>query len=315
MRLVMAIGIGIGAVVVTAAPAAADPARPTNVSSHVIAISPPTPAVAAEIVGGNAFLRIHVRPGTTVLVHGYEDEPYLRISADGTVAENTRSAATYLNRTISGHVDIPPTVDKDAPPDWRTVGGGGSYAWHDHRVHWMASGGPPQAVDWKVALDVDGAPASIDGRYMGVTAPSAVPWWLLAVVAVGAVVLLGRSHPRVVAVGVLVAAGLGLPVALAAARLPASGIGDWTGVALLGVAAVAAVAAILSRAGPWLAGAGVALVVWSFRRLDVLDHAVLVTDLPGWLDRAAVALALGVGVGAVVVGVRLVARTPVRQPA
>jgi hypothetical protein len=102
---------------------------------------------------------------------------------------------------------------------------------------------------------------------------------------------------------------------LAVARLPASGIGDWTGVALLGVAVVAAAAAAVTRAGPWLAGAGVALVVWSLRRLDVLDHAVLVTDLPGWLDRAAVGLALGVGVGAVVVGVRLVGRAPLRQPA
>jgi hypothetical protein len=311
----MAFGIGVGAVVLTAAPAAADPARPTNVSSHVTAITPSTSAVSAEVVGGNAFLRIDVRPGTTVVVHGYEDEPYLRIAADGTVAENKRSAATYLNRTISGQVDIPATVDKNAAPDWRTVASGGSYAWHDHRVHWMASGSPPQAVDWKVALDVDGAPASIDGRYMGVAAPSAVPWWLLAVAAGGVVVLFGRPHPRAIAVAVLVVAGLGLPVALAVARLPASGIGDWTGVALLGVAFVAAVAALVTRAGPWLAGAGVALVVWSFRRLDVLDHAVLVTDLPGWLDRAAVALALGVGVGAAVVGVRLVARAPVRQPA
>jgi hypothetical protein len=315
VRLLIACGVGIGAIVLTAAPAAADPARPTNVSSHVTAISPPTPTVSAEIVGGNAFLRIHVRPGTTVVVHGYEDEPYLRIAADGTVAENTRSAATYLNRTLSGQVDIPPTVDKDAPPEWRTVATGGTYAWHDHRVHWMASGSPPQAVDWHVALQVDGAPVSIDGRYEGVGAPSAVPWWLVAAVAAGLVLLFGRSHPRGVAVAVVVAAALGLPVALAVARLPASGIGDWTGVALLGVAAVAAACALVTRAGAWLAGAGVALLVWSARRLDVFDHAVLVTALPGWLDRTAVALALGVGAGAAVIGVRMVVRAPVRQPA
>src|SRR6476469_7195133 len=158
-------GVGLGAIVLTAAPAAADPARPTNVSSRVTAIAPPTPAVSAEIVGGNAFLRIHVRPGTSVVVHGYEDEPYLRIASDGTVAENTRSAATYLNRTISGQVDLPAGVDKNASPAWRTVATGGTYAWHDHRVHWLAGGSPPEEVDWHVALDVDGAPVSIDGRY------------------------------------------------------------------------------------------------------------------------------------------------------
>jgi len=128
-------------------------------------------------------------------------------------------------------------------------------------------------------------------------------------------VLFGRSHPRRVAIAVLVAAALGLPVALAVARLPASGIGDWTGVALLGVAIGAAAGALVTRAGAWLAGAGVALLVWSVRRLDVFDHAVLVTDLPDWLDRAAVALALGVGAGAVVIGLRLVVRAPIRQPA
>ena len=127
--------------------------------------------------------------------------------------------------------------------------------------------------------------------------------------------LFGRSHPRRVAIAVLVAAALGLPVALAVARLPASGIGDWTGVALLGVAIGAAAGALVTRAGAWLAGAGVALLVWSVRRLDVFDHAVLVTDLPDWPDRAAVALALGVGAGAVVIGVRLVVRAPIRQPA
>ena len=127
--------------------------------------------------------------------------------------------------------------------------------------------------------------------------------------------LFGRSHPRRVAIAVLVAAALGLPVALAVARLPASGIGDWTGVALLGVAIGAAAGALVTRAGAWLAGAGVALLVWSVRRLVVFDHAVLVTDLPDWLDRAAVALALGVGAGAVVIGVRLVVRAPIRQPA
>jgi hypothetical protein len=300
---------------VTATPAAADPARPTNVSSRVTAITPPTPAVSVELVGGNAFLRLHVRPGTTVVVRGYENEPYLRIAPDGSVAENVRSSATYLNRTIRGQVDVPASVDKNAPPEWRTVSSGGSYAWHDHRVHWMATGAPPEAVVWHVPLDVDGAAVSIDGRYEAVGAPSPLPWWLLAGAALAVTLVLGRWRPRAVIGAVLVAAGLGLPVAVAVARLPASGIGDWTGVVLLAVAVAAGAGALLTRAGPWLAGAGVALLAWSLRRLDVFDHAVLVTSLPGWLDRAAVAVAAGVGVGAVVVGVRLVVRTPARQPA
>ena len=67
---------------------AADPARPTNVGSHVTAITPPTDAVTVDLLGANAFLQLHVRPGTAVTVMGYENEPYLRIDADGTVEEN-----------------------------------------------------------------------------------------------------------------------------------------------------------------------------------------------------------------------------------
>jgi hypothetical protein len=314
-RVVLAIAIGMGTIVLGAGPAAADPARPSNVSSRVTAITPPTRAVEAEIVGGNAFLRLHVRAGTTVIVQGYEDEPYLRVSADGTVAENTRSPATYLNRSLTGRVDVPASADKNAAPEWHTVGSGGSYAWHDHRVHWMASGTPPEPVDWHVALSVDGAPASIDGRYEAVPAPSSVPWWLLAVAVCGVALLLGQWRWRSLATLVAVAAAVALPVAVAVARLPASGIGDWTGVALLVLAVAASVVAFFTGGGAWLAGAGVAVLVWAVRRLDVLDHAVLVTAWPGGLDRAAVAVASGVGVAAVVAGVRRVLGAPVSPSA
>ena len=77
---------------------------------------------------------------------------------------------------------------------------------------------------------------------------------------------------------------------------------------LLAVAVVAAVVAAATDQGPWLAGAGVALLLWAGRRLSVLDHAVLVTSLPAWLDRLAVAVGCGAGVAAVVIGVRAVLR-------
>jgi hypothetical protein len=316
VRIVLSVVIGVGVLVLTAGPAAADPARPTNVTSHITGIQPPTPQVRAGIMGGNAFVQLHVAAGTTVVVLGYEGEPYLRIAADGTVAENTRSAATYLNRTLRGTVHIPPTVNKDAPPQWQPIGSGGSYAWHDHRVHWMAAGTPPDPVDWQVPLLVNDAKVTIDGRYEGVAAPGSGPWWVVAVVVFALTVALGWQRLRPAAVVTAVVSAIGVPVALAIARLPASGVGDWTGVALLGVAIAAAVVAVLvRRAGPWLAGAGLALVIWAGRRADVLDHAVLVTALPGWLDRFAVAAGIGAGLGAIVVGVRAVMAPAPRRPA
>ena len=179
-RAVLAIVIGVGAVLLSASPAAADPARPTNVGSHVSAVTPPTAAVTVDLLGANAFLRIRVEPGTAVTVMGYEGEPYLRIGTDGAVEANRNSKATYLNRTLTGRVDIPPTASAtaaDAPPV--RCGGGGEYAWHDHRVHWMAAGVPPERQDWQVPLLVDGAPATVTGWYAAQSAPSPLAWWLV----------------------------------------------------------------------------------------------------------------------------------------
>jgi hypothetical protein len=309
-RALVAIGLGVAIFVVTASPAAADPARPSNVASHITGITPPTPAIQASVLGGNAYLRLKVRPGTTVTVLGYENEPYIKIDADGTVEQNTRSKTTYLSRTLTGRVTIPATADDTAAPAWHAVASGGVYAWHDHRIHWMAGGTPPAPQDWQVGLQVDGTPVSINGRYAAVTAPNRAVWWaVLLVVGVG-VAALGWWRRRAAAIAVVIASAVGLPAAVGVARLPNTGIGDWAGAALLAMAVVAGGIAAASDSGAWLAGAGVALVLWAGRRLSVLDHAVLVTSLPSWLDRLAVAAGCGAGVAAIGIGIWTVARPP-----
>jgi hypothetical protein len=214
---------------------------------------------------------------------GYESEPYLRIGADGTVEENVNSKATYLNRTLTGTVHIPPTAGPTATPDWRRVGGGGTYAWHDHRVHWMASGVPPEEQTWTVPLLVNGAPASIDGWYAAVSAQRP-PWWLVTLA-------VGRRRPRrLVRAPACHRRRVVMPPPWdcrwpAVGRLPASGVGDWAGVVLLAVA----------WSPPWWrrrpSRAWLAAPAWPCcvgrSRLSVLDRAVLVTSLPAWLDRLA----------------------------
>jgi hypothetical protein len=285
------------------------------VASHITAISPPTPAVTAAVLGGNAYLQLTVKPGTSVTVLGYENEPYVRFDASGTVEENSRSKTTYLNRTLTGRVTIPPTADDTAAPVWRTVGSSGTFAWHDHRIHWMAGGVPPAPQDWQVALLVDGNAVSINGTYAAVGAPSAVVWWLVLGGVLVAVVVLGLWRRRAAAIAVMVVAATGLPVAQALARLPVTGIGDWAGVVLLAVALLAGAAATITENGAWLAGAGLAVLLWAGRRLSVLDHAVLVTSLPDWLDRLAVAAGCGAGLAAIGVGVWAVVRPPGSLPA
>ena len=112
------------------------------------------------------------------MVEGYRGEPYVRIAADGTVAVNHRSPTYYLNddRFAEG-VEVPAGATPKATPDWREVDRTGRYAWHDHRIHWMAHTVPPQVkdegrrtkvFDWKVPLTVGGRPATIHGRLIWV---------------------------------------------------------------------------------------------------------------------------------------------------
>ncbi len=318
MRLarLVAYALAAGPLVVLAAgltrpaPAAADPARPTNDRSRVVALVPPTSGIRLDVVGGDAFLRLRVDAGRSVAVPGYEGEPYLRVDPDGTVEENQRSPARWLNSSRYGPTTPPPPrADARAAPEWRSVGESGRYVWHDHRIHSMGGPAPPQ---WEIPLEVDGVAVVAQGTLTRLPAPSAWPWALLAAATgIATIALLAASGAfRSVGLGlVIAAAGAAVVVGVAEARaLPGAAGGGPLVVALPAVAlAAAATAAGLARArplvaAPFLAGAGVALVVWAARRRAVVDHAVLLTGLPEALDRAAVAVGFGVGLAAAVAG-------------
>ena len=298
-------------VVLLAGPAAADPAQPGDVRSEVVRLTPDVPGVEAGVVGGDSFLRLRVDDGIEVVVLGYEGEPYLRIRSDGTVEVNDRSPARWLNENRLAAVGLPPTADAAAEPTWRRIGSGGETAWHDHRTHWMAASRPdPPERDWSVPLLVDGRPATIEGRYVYSPPPPAWPWWTGALVFAAAIIPLGRRHRPVAAGSVMTAGGLAVAVGLELRRLPGGGQGGVAAVTLGLLAIAGAIAAWRIRraafAGAFLAGAGAALLAYSLPRLDVLRHAVLVTDLPAWTDRLSVALALGSGAAAVVLGLSAV---------
>jgi hypothetical protein len=133
-------------IVVAAAPASAHTIsgpRPSNYRSTVTKIEPPAPGISVRIVDLGAKTQLTNRTSSEATVLGYEDEPYLRIGPSG-VFENVHSAATYINRTRQGGavpegVDTSPTL----PPEWRKLSDGNSWAWHDHRAHYMGTSLPP----------------------------------------------------------------------------------------------------------------------------------------------------------------------------
>jgi hypothetical protein len=160
------------------APVAAAHQGNPNFRSQVRAIKPAVSGIDVQVLNFDDSLELNNDSGRTVIVRGYRGEPYVRIAADGTVAVNHNSPSYYRNddRFAEG-VTVPPTARPTAPPDWQTVDKTGRYAWHDHRIHWMARSVPPQVTDqhrrtkvfdWKVPLAVGGKPAAIDGSLVWV---------------------------------------------------------------------------------------------------------------------------------------------------
>ncbi len=313
MRLLVRLAaLALAVVLLTASPVAADPAGPSDFRSEVTGVSPDDGAVVAEIRGGDAFLELDVAARHTVIVQGYEGEPYLRFQPDGTVQRNRLSTATYLNDDRRGSgVTIPADAreaDADTPPDWQEVADGGTYAWHDHRVHWMEEASPGVARGeqvggaydpWRVPLVIDGAPGEVQGILIYEDTVSPLPYAGLAVVVAGAVAwYLRKTSLRLPAVLLAVISALAVVVGTADYRSTPDGGGNPLLWALAAFALLAAIGAgVLARrsAGVVLLLASVAsLSGWALFRIQALLKPVLPTDLPFALDRTTIALALGI---------------------
>jgi hypothetical protein len=310
-----AVRTALGWVVVTlalgASPAFADPPRPTDYRSEIVSVTPEVERLVVSIVGGDAFIDLDAG-GHVVAVPGYQGEPYLRFDADGTVSENVRSPAHFLNTSRYSETVVPPEADPEAEPEWQVVARSGRYAWHDHRTHWMLEVPPTglgpgdQILDSIIPITVDGQAVEIAVVSVWMAPPSRAPWIVAGVLAavLGAIgAAYGGRRARVVVAMVLVAAAAALTVGLWQTwSLPSETGPPFIHWVLPLSALVVAAAALVPR---WSAFAvrsltlvaSVQLVVWTVLRLDVLNHAILPTSAPFWLDRS---LTAGVGVLAVV---------------
>lgn len=313
----------------TAGPAGADPAEPTDYRSIIQAVEPSAARAVFDvrIVGGDAFLEVGAEPGHEVVVLAYSatgdgrGEPFLRIRADGTVEENLESPYTYSIRDRFGG-EAPDGLEPAGPPRWDRIGSGGSYAWHDHRVHWMSPTRKPgiqpgdEVQSWTVPLLVDGAPVTVEGVLRLEEPVSALPWVAVGLVGAAATVLAGRGRSTTVAAAVVTAA---------AAAAVAAGAGEYLVtpdgaganpllVVLPALALVAALAGLVFRRTRLAVIGTLAAVAtlggWAMLRLGVLVHPVLPTELPFVADRAITTLALGCAVGAAALAVRSGALVP-----
>ncbi len=308
--------LAVALVLAMPAPAGADPAEPTSDRSRVRGIDPQDAPLEARVVGGDAFLEVRVEAGSEVTVPGYGGEPYLRFLPDGTVERNRRSPATYLNEDRLGASAAPPGLDQDGEPEWEQVATGGTYVWHDHRIHWMSPDRPPgleagDVIDeWEVPLVVDGDPVTISGILRWEEPISPLPWAALVAVLLAVTVVVTRRRSALVSGAASLVSG-GLAAGLAVAErsgLPSGAQSGLITVVVPVVAAAAGAAAVGLGAAGRRAGATIttllsvaATIGWVLLRVDVFTEPVLPTTLDPGIDRAGTAVAAGLAIAIAVV--------------
>ncbi|GAB4054375.1 Dyp-type peroxidase [Catellatospora paridis] len=297
----------------------------TNFTTTLSALSPAVPGVNLAVVENGSRLELRNTTAREVVVRGYGDEPYARIGPDG-VWLNDSSPATYLNTDRFASTTVPADADPAAPPRWRKISDETVHRWHDHRIHWMLSTLPtavaaaPTAAhrvsDWHVDLDYGGTVLSATGSLDWVPGPSPTPWYLLAAAAallvVGAVftrrahALIAAALGALIAADVLHAAGIALVTAGNVPERLSAFLGDgMTGLLIWPFGLVAAV--LIAKRATFLGfvAMGVGGLLSSMMALDdapVWWRSSAPSALPTDLNRAGVAVVVGLGAGLLLAG-------------
>jgi hypothetical protein len=141
--------------------------------SNITGVTPSVPGLSFQVLEFADRILLTNHTGKTVTIYGYEGEPYARVLANGTVEQNVRSPATYLNTNFYAQVTVPPSASASDPPQWQVIDRTGQFEWHDHRIHWM-SPVPPAKVknksqrtlifNWQVPIAVGSTKGAIAGQ-------------------------------------------------------------------------------------------------------------------------------------------------------
>jgi MYXO-CTERM domain-containing protein len=205
-----ALALGVAAALLAASAAGAHQGNP-NYRSIVDAVTPDAPGLKLQVLNYDDRFELTNRTGQTVTVQGYNGEPYARVLANGTVELNQRSPAYYLNNDRNADVKVPARADPKAPPEWKVADRSASVQWHDHRMHWMCQGLPPQVkdkskrtkvYDYSIPIEIGSTPGAIKGTLFwqpesgGAPVGMFVGLGVLAVLAIGAVAVVRRRRER-----------------------------------------------------------------------------------------------------------------------
>ena len=269
----------------------------------------------AKAVDGDQRLWLRVPASESVLVLDYRGAPYLRFSGSG-VEVNHNSAMYYLN--ITPFAETPPaSLGPSTPPSWHQVSGGHTYEWHDGRLHALATvalrPGASFIGRWTVPIVIDGRRAVISGGLWHRDGPSIVWFWPIAVLLL-CVLAAWRVRRPVVDQLTARALALGALAAITAAGL-GRGLHGRPGVAVLQLIELGLTIAFVTWAGlrvmlrrPGFFSYLLIAIVALYEGLELIPTLVngfVLIALPAFVARAATVVAVGAGVGLLLMVFRL----------
>jgi hypothetical protein len=167
-------------------------------NSRVLTVQPSVAGLQIRVVAGDDRLRLRDSGSQTIIINGYQGEPYLRFQRDG-VYQNVRSPAVYLNQDRYGNINLPGQANAKAPPLWQRISNAPLYEWHDHRIHWMSTILPPQVrsapkmphhvFDWRLQGTANGRRFTIAGSLDYAPVPPGKPISVLLIGPIAALLL------------------------------------------------------------------------------------------------------------------------------
>src|SRR5436190_3648977 len=329
--------VGAATLLLTASPASAHGVggvQPRNYRTTLLRVAPPVAGVRLAVVDLGDNLQLSNETRHDVVVLGYDDEPYLRVGPRG-VFENTRSPATYLNRSRIPTSAPPKSADASAAPVWHKISSGTAATWHDHRAHFMGGDDPPEVrrapstrhlVDrWTVELRTGRRLVRATGELVYVPPPS--PWPYVGVALAIAVALVALSRTRwwraalTIGLSTLVASDLAHVVGLWNATTASTGA-KWveTAYSLVGIALGVLALAWMARRGAdaamplYLVASIFLFFAGGLADVSTIGHSQIPTTFAATPARLLVVFDLGLGAG-VAVGAALRLRPAARPRA
>jgi hypothetical protein len=302
----------VAAVVIFAALSA-----PTGAQAHLragvvavdyrVSISLPRPssraAFSTQVYESDRALHLAVRTGHTVVVFGYLGEPFLRLNNAG-LAVNKGSPTSAASGLLKNAQRV-----SSADTAWLLKPGRNSVVWHDARVQGLAPG--VSHGHWSVPLLVDGRHIQLNGEIWRLRSPSLWPWPILvALFVVGSALLALPRRAEAARIGSIVLGVLAGATSIATALAFALDTYASPGTRIAGADEVvfAAVGFGVLAWGPRqahvaaAAGLGLLSLAIGLSKVEVFLHARLLAALPDTAARVVVAVAIGAGTAAVVLG-------------